>query len=72
LDDAGEILSTRITELMKATGIPNGLAAVGYAPHDMDVLVEGSFPQKGLINNAPRETSREQLHFLYTNALSHW
>ena len=26
LDDAGEVLSARITELMKATGIPNGLA----------------------------------------------
>ena len=29
-------------------------------------------PQQGLINNAPRETSREQLHSLYTNALNHW
>jgi hydroxyacid-oxoacid transhydrogenase len=72
LDDAGEVLSTRITGLMKATGIPNGLSAVGYKPQDVDVLVEGSFPQKGLINNAPRETSREQLHSLYTNALQHW
>jgi alcohol dehydrogenase class IV len=72
LDDAGELLSARITELMKATGIPNGLAAVGYAPQDMDALVEGSFPQQGLINNAPRETSREQLHSLYAGALRHW
>jgi alcohol dehydrogenase class IV len=72
LDDAGEVLSARITELMKATGIPNGLAEVGYEARDIDILVDGSFPQKGLINNAPRETSREQLHSLYTNALSHW
>jgi hydroxyacid-oxoacid transhydrogenase len=72
LDDAGEVLSTRITELMKATAIPNGLAAVGYGKQDVDTLVEGSFPQRGLINNAPRETSKEQLHTLYSNALSHW
>jgi alcohol dehydrogenase class IV len=72
LDDAGEVLSTRITELMKATGIPNGLAAVGYGKQDMDTLVEGSFVQKGLINNAPRETSKAQLHSLYTTALTHW
>jgi alcohol dehydrogenase class IV len=72
LDDAGEVLSTRITELMKATGIPNGLAAVGYSNNDIDALVDGSFPQKGLIQNAPRETSREALHSLYTNALHHW
>ena len=72
LDDAGAVLSARITELMKATGIPNGLAAVGYAARDIDALVDGSFPQKGLIDNAPRETSREQLHSLYANALHHW
>jgi alcohol dehydrogenase class IV len=72
LADAGEVLSARITELMKATGIPNGLAAVGYGKQDMDTLVEGSFVQKGLINNAPRETSKEQLHSLYTTALKHW
>ena len=30
-DDAGEILATRITEFMQATGMPNGVAAVGYA-----------------------------------------
>ena len=71
-DDAGEVLSARITELMKATGIPNGLAAVGYEARDIDALVEGSFPQKGLIHNAPRETSREQLHSLYASALTHW
>jgi hydroxyacid-oxoacid transhydrogenase len=71
-DDAGEILSARITELMQATGIPNGLAAVGYGEADLDALVEGSFPQKGLINNAPRETSREALLSLYANALNHW
>ena len=58
---------------MKATGIPNGLAAVGYRPQDdLDALVEGSFPQKGLINNAPRETSHEQLHELYARALQSW
>jgi alcohol dehydrogenase class IV len=71
-DDAGEVLSARITELMQATGIPNGLAAVGYETQDIDALVDGSFPQKGLIHNAPRETSRDQLHSLYTNALHHW
>jgi alcohol dehydrogenase class IV len=72
LDDAGEVLATRITELMKATGIPNGLAAVGYDAGDLEALVDGSFPQKGLIHNAPRETSREQLRDLYAGALHHW
>jgi len=72
LDDAGEVLATRIKDLMQATGIPNGLAAVGYDAGDLEALVDGSFPQKGLIDNAPRETSREQLHALYAGALQHW
>jgi len=72
LDDAGEVLSNRIIELMQATGIPNGLSAIGYATGDIDALADGSFPQKSLINNAPRETSREQLRSLYANALNHW
>jgi alcohol dehydrogenase class IV len=72
IDDAGDVLSARIVELMQATGIPNGLAAVGYDRGDLEALTDGSFPQKGLINNAPRETSREQLHDLYADALAHW
>jgi hydroxyacid-oxoacid transhydrogenase len=70
--DAGEVLSGRIVELMKATGIPSGLAAVGYGSGDIDALADGSFPQKSLIDNAPCETSREQLRSLYANALNHW
>jgi alcohol dehydrogenase class IV len=66
------VLATRIKDLMQATGIPNGLAAVGYDAGDLEALVDGSFPQKGLIDNAPRETSREQLHALYAGALQHW
>jgi alcohol dehydrogenase class IV len=71
-DDAGEVLATRITDLMKATGIPSGLAAVGYDATDLEALVDGSFPQKSLIHNAPRATSRDQLRDLYASALQHW
>ena len=70
--DAGDVLSSQIIALMQATGIPNGLAAVGYGTADIDALADGSFPQKSLINNAPRETSRETLRLLYANALQHW
>ena len=70
--DAGEVISGRIIELMQATGIPNGLRAVGYDQDDLEALTDGSFPQKGLINNAPLATSREQLRDLYDNALTYW
>ena len=72
VDDAGEILSRRIIELMKATGMPNGLGAVGYTDADLEALTSGSFPQQGLIKNAPRETSREALLEIYAQALQHW
>lgn len=70
--DAGQVISERIIELMQATGIPNGLRAVGYEKEDLEALTDGSFPQKGLINNAPLPTSREQLRDLYENALTYW
>jgi len=72
LDDAGEVLAARISELMRATGIPNGIGAVGYTSDDLDALADGSFPQKSLIDNAPRETSREKLRELYAAALRYW
>ena len=30
-EDAGEVLAGRVIELMRATGMPNGLAALGFA-----------------------------------------
>ncbi len=71
LEDAGEILATRITEFMRATGMPNGVGAVGYSTNDLDALADGAFPQKSLVNNAPRETSREQLRELFASALQY-
>ncbi len=52
--------------------MPNGVAPSATNQRDIDALADGSFPQKGLIHNAPRETSREQLHELYARALQHW
>lgn len=72
LDDAGEILAGRIIEFMQATNMPNGIGAVGYDARDLDALADGAFPQKSLIKNAPRETSRYWLRELFADALQHW
>jgi len=71
-NDAGEVLAARITEFMKATKMPNGIGGVGYTSSDLDALADGAFPQKSLVNNAPRETSREQLRELFSAALRYW
>jgi len=71
-DDAGEVLSGQIVSLMKATEIPNGLTGVGYTAEDIPALTEGSYPQRRLLGNAPREISREALSGLFQDAMAYW
>ena len=71
-EDAGEVLAGRITALMKATDMPNGLAGVGYDTHDIPALTDGAFPQRRLFDNAPREIGKDALAALYGDALRYW
>lgn len=70
--EAGDLLADQIIELMKATNMPNGLEGVGYDASDIDGLVEGSLPQRRLLDNAPIEVDREVLTALYEGALRYW
>jgi len=70
--DAGNILANSIIAMMKATGIPNGLNAVGYTEDDLEELTDGAFPQKRLIDNAPLPIGRGQLRDLFKKALRYW
>lgn len=70
--DAGAILANRIIEMMKATGIPNGLKGVGYTEDDLENLTDKAFPQKRLIDNAPMPVNREQLRDLFKSAMTYW
>jgi alcohol dehydrogenase class IV len=71
-EDAGEAVAGRIVDLMKATDMPNGLAGVGYGGGDVPALTEGSFPQRRLMDNAPRDIDRDALSGLYRDALRYW
>ena len=57
---------------MRATGMPNGLIGVGYEAADVPALVEGSLPQRRLLDNAPVDIDREILTTLCEGALSYW
>jgi alcohol dehydrogenase class IV len=70
--DAGNILANSIIAMMKTTGIPNGLRAVGYTEEDLEDLTDGAFPQKRLIENAPLPIGRNQLKDLFKKALTYW
>jgi alcohol dehydrogenase class IV len=67
-----EVVAARLIELMRATGIPNGVSGVGYGEADIPALTDGAYPQRRLLDNAPLEVSREALADLYRGALRYW
>jgi len=69
---AGDLLADRVIDMMRATGIPNGLGGVGYSEDDLEQLTDKAFPQKRLLDNAPCPVSREQLTDIFRGALSYW
>ena len=70
--DAGEILASRVIELMRATGMPNGLAELGFGEAHLDALATGAEPQYRVIRNAPKEVSKGNLRDLFGAALRYW
>jgi len=70
--DAGEALAGRIIELMRATGMPNGLTALGFGEADVDALATGAEPQYRVIKNAPVDIGRPELQTLFRAALRYW
>ncbi|HEX6827819.1 MAG TPA: hydroxyacid-oxoacid transhydrogenase [Burkholderiales bacterium] len=70
--DAGEVLASHLIRLMRATGMPNGVAGVGYDASDLDALAEGSFAQQRLIRNSPKPMTVDSLRDLFNGAMSYW
>jgi hydroxyacid-oxoacid transhydrogenase len=70
--DAGEILANAFINLMKKTGMPNGLSAVGYTAKDVDKLVEGTLPQRRVLNIAPRPVTADDLRALFLESMTCW
>jgi alcohol dehydrogenase class IV len=70
--EAGDILAGRLEELMRATGIPNGLSGLGYSEADIPSLVAGCAKQQRLLVMAPKEVSENDLTALYRAALRYW
>jgi alcohol dehydrogenase class IV len=70
--DAGEILAGRIIELMRATGMPNGLGALGFAETHVDALAKGAEPQYRVMKNAPIDVDHGELRALFKSAMRYW
>ena len=71
-EDAGDILANAITAIMRETGIPNGLSALGYGPDDVDGLVAGTLPQHRVTKLSPRPAGPEELRQLFLDSMSIW
>ncbi len=71
-EDAGDLLADTIVDLMRRAGLPNGLAAVGYGPEDVDKLVEGTLPQHRVTKLSPRPAEAEDLKQLFLESMKCW
>ena len=70
--EAGEAAAQAIIDLMKRTGMPNGLSAVGYSPADVDTLVGGTLPQHRVTKLCPRPFDERDLARLFKGAMRYW
>ncbi len=68
-EDAGELLASAIIDLMRRTGMPNGLRAVGFGPGDVDKLVAATLPQHRVTKLSPRPADAADLKQLFLDSL---
>jgi alcohol dehydrogenase class IV len=72
LADAGEALAAGFIAVMRETGLPSGIAALGYGEADLPALAQGAFAQQRPLVMAPRSVSRDDLERIYRDALRYW
>lgn len=72
LEDAGELVANAIIDLIRQLGLPNGLAAVGYSPDDVEELVSGTMPQHRVTKLAPRSAGPDELRHLFLESMTLW
>lgn len=71
-EDAGDLLANAITDLMRRTGMPNGLSSVGYGPEDVEQLVAGTLPQHRVTKLSPRPADAGDLRKLFLDSMECW
>ncbi|MCV7227935.1 hydroxyacid-oxoacid transhydrogenase [Mycolicibacterium komossense] len=71
-EEAGAVLADDLIRIMRAVGMPNGLAAVGYTEADCGSLADGAWPQQRLLQNAPIEGDKPLLESMFRGGISYW
>jgi alcohol dehydrogenase class IV len=67
-----EVLPKTLLALMRDTGIPTGLTALGFGDADVADLVEGALKQQRLLAGCPREVGAHQLEAIVKASMEHW
>jgi len=67
-----EILPRTLLSMMSDTGIPNGLAALGYGESDVSTLIDGTLKQQRLLVNSPRAVGAEELQYVIQHSFEYW
>jgi hydroxyacid-oxoacid transhydrogenase len=71
-ENAGSILTDSIINLMRESGMPNGLSAIGFGSEDLDQLVAGTISQHRLTKISPRPVDAAILRELFLNSMTYW
>jgi len=71
-EDAGQVLSDRITWFMQRLHVPNGLREVGFSSADLPALVDGALAQERLTKLSPRPVDAESLARIFEDAMTCW
>jgi hydroxyacid-oxoacid transhydrogenase len=69
-EDAGELLSEWLRRMMRQTGVPPNLSALGYGHKDIPALTKGAVLQKRLVDNAPIPFDASAIESLFEASLS--
>jgi alcohol dehydrogenase class IV len=71
-DEMPEVLPRTLLSLMRDTGIPNGLSALGYGEADIPALIDGTLKQQRLLVNCPRDVGAEELRQIIERSFMYW
>jgi len=70
--EAGNVLADTLINIMKATGMPNGLSAIGFMEDDLERLVAGTLKQQRLTVLSPREVDAAAVEAMFREAMTYW
>ncbi|KIJ57033.1 hypothetical protein M422DRAFT_40580 [Sphaerobolus stellatus SS14] len=76
-ESIGDALYDAIAAFLDVLGVPRGLKAIGYTSSDLDSLIEGTIPQRRVLDLAPGignvagEDGREHLRSILEGAMSY-